>query len=169
MVSLFAPTNYRPVRVAAQPKQRSFDDLVGHRQQGLRKHEVEFSRGLKVENELVFGGCLRRQVGRLFPAQHAIDIVRRLVESSERIGSIGHQAAVDRKLPVGVNRGQSETLNQPDDRDAVRGVERIGRDDDTGARGGGKCCQRGFHFGQVARRREFDPVPSPGCPSKNLK
>src|SRR6266446_6478050 len=161
VVRLFAPTNYRPVNVPAQPKRPSFDDLVGDRQQGLRKGDIEFSRGLKVENELVFGGCLRRQLGRTFPTQHAIDIVRGLVEGSERIGTIGHQAAVDRELPVGVNRGQSETLDQPDDRDAVRGVERIGRDDDTCARVGGKCRQRGFHFSHVARRREFDHGAEP--------
>src|SRR6266436_8107524 len=64
VVRLFAPTNYRPVNVPAQPKRPSFDDLVGDRQQGLRKGDIEFSRGLKVENELVFGGCLRRQLGR---------------------------------------------------------------------------------------------------------
>src|SRR5438094_4036185 len=73
----------------------SFDYLVGQGEQRLRKPEVQPSRGLKLEDELIVSRRLRRQHGRLFAAAHAANGPRmprpamkshRLIQSPRRRG-----------------------------------------------------------------------------------
>jgi hypothetical protein len=89
----------------------SFHDLVGAGKQRWRKRQAELSRRRHVYDETVFGGSLRRQIGGLGAAQHAVDIVCRPIESVERIGPIGHQPAIERQLAMDVHGRQPKALD----------------------------------------------------------
>jgi hypothetical protein len=55
---------------------RSFDHLVGEREQLVRYGEAERLRSIEIYHQHVFCGELDRQVGRLLALKNAIDIAR---------------------------------------------------------------------------------------------
>src|SRR5262249_4050811 len=59
---------------ARGPSTPSFDHLVGAREQFIRHLEAECLRRLEVDHQLVLGGSLHRQVGRLLTVEYAADI-----------------------------------------------------------------------------------------------
>jgi len=59
---------------AAVPRPSIHSHLVGSDQEARRYSEPERFRGFQVEDGLVFGRCLHRQVGRVFALEDTIDI-----------------------------------------------------------------------------------------------
>jgi hypothetical protein len=51
-----------------------FDHLIGEREHGLRNREAERLCRLEVDDQLVFGRLLKRQVGGFFAVENAVDI-----------------------------------------------------------------------------------------------
>jgi hypothetical protein len=67
---------------------------------------------LEIDNEVIFGGRLYRQIGRLLALENAIDIRGRAPDNIGRVGSIGDQRAFRHVLPKTINRRESMPLRQ---------------------------------------------------------
>jgi hypothetical protein len=70
----------------------SFDHLVGGADKGWRQVEAKRPGGLQVDDEMKFGRCLHRQVGRLFALEDAIDISCRAPVLVDKIRPIRDQS-----------------------------------------------------------------------------
>src|SRR5215510_6697312 len=71
----------------------SFDHLVGADQERLRDFEAERLGSGQVNDEIVPGGLLDRQVFGLGAAQELVDVVGHAPEQGQKVWSIGHQAS----------------------------------------------------------------------------
>jgi hypothetical protein len=71
---------------AAQQNARYFDHLVGGGEQHRRDFKSQRFGDLVVDDELVFGRRLHRQLGRLFALEDAIDVIGRLPNWSATSG-----------------------------------------------------------------------------------
>src|SRR5262249_4361362 len=76
---------------------RLLDDLVGAREQRCRHFAPECLRGLKVDNELILGRLLHRQLARLAAFQNTIHIMCGTAVLLRDIGAIAHEAAIINK------------------------------------------------------------------------
>jgi hypothetical protein len=63
-------------------------------------------------DEVIFGRCLHRQIGRLFTLENAIDIRSRAPDNIGGVGSIGDQRAFRYVLPKTINRRESMPVRQ---------------------------------------------------------
>src|SRR5262249_16037340 len=89
--------------------------LVGAREQRWRHVEAERLRGLEIDDELVLGRRLHRQVSRFLPAQDAIDVASRAAVLVEVVEAVGDQAAAHDVDAVGVDRRQTVPRRKCDD------------------------------------------------------
>src|SRR5215510_5777766 len=67
----------------------SLDHLVGEREQPIGQIEAKRLSGLQVDDQLVFGRLLHRQIARLLAAQDTIDIASAAPEQVDAIRGIG--------------------------------------------------------------------------------
>src|SRR6266446_3192786 len=95
---------------AVQKKALLFDHLVGTREHGRRNVEIERLRSLEVDDQLVLGRCLHRQVWGLLALENAIHVASRAPVRLDQISPIGDQAAADNEESSGINGWQSRRL-----------------------------------------------------------
>jgi hypothetical protein len=70
-----------------------FDHLVSDAEQPRREGEAERLCGLEVDDQLVLGWLLNRQIGWLGALEDAVDVPCRLAELFDVVRTIGDQAA----------------------------------------------------------------------------
>src|SRR5262249_57605822 len=84
----------------------SLDHLVGAGEHARRQLKAERLCCLEVDDQLVLGGRLYRQIGRLLALENAIDVAGCAVLLVDLISSIGDQAATGDDSADGVDRRQ---------------------------------------------------------------
>src|SRR5262249_33115532 len=95
----------------------------------LRNGEAKRLGGLEVDNKLILGWRLHRQVPWLLVLEDAIDVLRRAPEMAHTIRSVRYQAAASDEDTVRVDRGQPVLGCKLDDQLAMDGHRRArGRD-----------------------------------------
>src|SRR5215813_13664762 len=83
-----------------------FDHLVGASKYCRRHSEAERFRGLEIDDELVLGRRLHRQITRLFALENAINISSRLPVLIDEVGPIGDQTPTGNEGALGIDCGQ---------------------------------------------------------------
>jgi len=106
-------------REQMQQGERLFDHLVGDGKQSRRYREVERFGSFAIDDQLIFGRCLDRQVGRFVPPEDAIDIRGPAPVLIDCIDSIGDQSASVSKGNSGVDRRQTIAGRQSGDEVAI--------------------------------------------------
>jgi hypothetical protein len=137
--------------------------------------------GLQIDNQLVLGRRLHRQVGRLLALEDAIDVSRGAPVLLDRIGPIRHQASATGEVLIGVDRGQSVLRSKGNDQIAIK-CSSTHRHDQPAIGGAREFRDLAFHFRDIERidrthfhpeRRRYgldhgelaDPGPSGGIPN----
>ena len=73
----------------------SLDHLVGAREQRGRYFEADRFSGLEIDDQLVLGGRLHRQIARLLTLEDAVDVAGRLPVLLDFVRSIADQPAAE--------------------------------------------------------------------------
>ena len=82
------------------------DHLVGLGQQRRGDGEAESLGSLEVDDELILGWLLYRQIARFLASQNAIGIGRSLPHQADDIGTVGHETAGRREMRSGHTVGR---------------------------------------------------------------
>src|SRR5262244_1037847 len=117
--SLLEPDFHRLDRTSLRLA-HSFNHLVGDGEQSRRNVDAECSGGFQIDDQLVLGRRLNRQIAWLLALEDAIDIAGRAVEAIERVGPVADQPAVNGEITVGIDRRQPEAGCESDDQVARR-------------------------------------------------
>ncbi len=96
--------------------------------------EAERLGGLEVDDQLVLGRRLHRQVGRLLALEDAVDVAGRSPVQIDQVGPIGHQAAGRDEEAIRIDRGQLVPRRERDDQIAMNRRDRAHRHDQTAVR-----------------------------------
>ena len=88
-----------------RPAKNLFDHRIGANEHRCGYVEAERLGGLEVDDQLVLGRRLHRQVGRLLTLKNAIDITSRAPVLIDGIGAVGDQATDGDEGTLEVNRG----------------------------------------------------------------
>src|SRR5215510_1065338 len=98
---------------------RSFDHLVGAREQCLGHGEAERLRGLEVNYQFVLGRILHWQISRSLALKDAVDITSRAPVQVGIVGPVGDQASVGDEGTVRIYGGQLVPGGKRDDQIAM--------------------------------------------------
>src|SRR5215510_13651987 len=98
----------------------SFDHLVGAGKQCRGNFKTESLRGLEVDDKVVLGWLLYRQVGGLLTLEDAIDIAGGAPELVDAVRRIGEQPTLGGEYKVRIDRGQPVPGRKLDDPVAKR-------------------------------------------------
>jgi len=126
-VQVFGRRQQRSNHALRRPAFRAvalLDHLVGAREQHWRHVEAERLGSLPVDDQLVLGWRLHRQVDRLLPLEDAVDVAGRSAELVELIIPVGDEAAVVNKVARKVDRRQFVPGCKHDDQTATRSSAR---------------------------------------------
>src|SRR5262245_35245246 len=96
--------------VAAPPS-----SVVGAGEQRVRHVEAERPSGLEIDDQVILGGRLYRQVTRLLALEDAIDVGSGAAELIKRIGPVADQAAINDVITERIDRRQSEAGRKRDE------------------------------------------------------
>src|SRR5262249_38579315 len=77
--------------------------------------EAERPSGLEIDDQVILGGRLYRQVTRLLALEDAIDVGSGAAELIKRIGPVADQAAINDVITERIDRRQSEAGRQRGD------------------------------------------------------
>src|SRR5262249_59349705 len=94
--------------------------VVGAAELGWWPFEPKCFRRLEIDDKLVFGRRLHRQVAGLFALEDAVDVAGGAPERVGCIRSVGDQAAASWVVSKGVDGGQSVAGHERDDQFAMK-------------------------------------------------
>src|SRR4029453_140879 len=94
---------------------RLLDHLVGRGKQRLRNGQAERLCGLEIDNQLILGRRLHRQVGWLLPLEDAVDVAGGTPDRIVRIRPVRNQATIYGPITIRINRRQFVAGGETDD------------------------------------------------------
>src|SRR5215472_13188999 len=103
--SLLGPDFHRLDRTSLRLA-HSFNHLVGDGEQSRRNVDAECSGGFQIDDQLVLGRRLNRQIAWLLALEDAIDIGCCLPVRLKHLNPIGHQAAARDEVAERIDRKQ---------------------------------------------------------------
>src|SRR5690348_2621366 len=110
---------------------KSFNHLVGAREEPSGNLDAERLRSLEVDAESEVGGLFDRQICRTRAFEDAIGIARRSAPNLEKVRRIGHESALPNRIAESIDRGQAMRGGKLDELALNRGKERIVGDDNA--------------------------------------
>jgi hypothetical protein len=117
----------------------SFDHLVGAGEERRRHFDAERLCCLEIDDKLVLGRCLHRQVGGLLTFQDATGIAGGAPKRIDGIRTVRNQAAiVDKEVHV-IDRRQSVPSRQRNNQLAMNDGQRVPRHNQAAVRGVREC------------------------------
>jgi hypothetical protein len=110
---------------------KSLDDLVGARNYCRWHVEAERLGGFQIDDQLVLGRVLHRQVGRFFALEDAIHVCCCAVVWINAIRAVRNKASFSSIEAVGVNSRQPMTLREHSDQLTVADCRGTGSNDES--------------------------------------
>src|SRR5262249_32630232 len=135
---------------APQQKIALFDHLVGAGENRGWNIEPDRFGGLQVDDQLVFGRRLHRQIGRLLALQDAIDVAGRTPILVEEIRPVGDQAAGCDEVTLDVDPWQLVASREAHDQIAMNKSQRTAGDDQATIRRTRKGSKRALDLAGIA-------------------
>src|SRR6516164_5949183 len=106
-----------------------FDHLVGERKQVRRHRETERFRGLDIDHQFELGWLHHWQIRWLLPSEDAASVTADLMIRPGKVSVVTHQTARRGELTPFVYSGNRILCGERHERFALRGEERIGRNE----------------------------------------
>ena len=97
-----------------------FDDLVGASDQRRRQVEPQRPGRFQIDEQLQFGGLVKRDVARFCPAEDLMDIIGKTLGEFAKVRRVAHQSAQIDIVAVGIDHRETVFSGQFGDQGAVR-------------------------------------------------
>src|SRR6266508_2526292 len=129
---------------------RSFDHLVGNREQAWRKRQAECLGSLEIEDQLELGRLYDGQIGGLFPLEYPANVDADEPIRVSQAGSITHQAAGRGELARLIEGRNCVTCRQRHNLMSPTGTKRIDGNKNRFGMHLQHCCESGVDLVFVA-------------------